>query len=164
MPFDAAYVPDIELALQEQLPGRWRRLNVPERAAQPLKIFCAGWRIDVPAASVRIDGVDHFVVVVDTAFPNSQPRVFAPQAGSDFRWPHVEAEGLLCLKSTRVVAAPGQRVLQHLLWAEELLNYSDVICQREFEREFVAYWEQRAVSPSIGRTRNALVLSIGWRI
>ena len=146
MPFDAAYVPDIELALQEQLPGRWRRLNVPELAAQPLNIFCAGWRIDVPAASVRIDGVDHFVVVVDTAFPNSQPRVFAPQAGSDFRWPHVEAEGLLCLKSTRVVAAPGQRVLQHLLWAEELLNYSDVTCRREFEREFVAYWNQRAVA------------------
>jgi len=113
-------------------------------AGQRLRSFCTGWRVDVPAASVRIDGVDHFVVVVDAAFPNSQPRVFAPQAGSDFRWPHVEAEGLLCLKSTRVLAAPGHRVLQHLLWAEELLNYSEVRCRREFEREFVAYWTQRA--------------------
>jgi hypothetical protein len=144
VPLDAAYVPVIELALQEQLPGRWRRLNVAELAWQPLHSFCAGWRIDVPAALVRIHGVDHLVVVVDAAFPNSQPRVFAPQAGSDFRWPHVEADGLLCLKSTRLVAAPGERVLQHLLWAEELLNYSEVACRREFEREFVAYWNQRS--------------------
>ena len=115
-----------------------------ELACQPLHSFYAGWRIDVPAASVRMDGVDHFVVVVDAAFPNSQPRVFAPQAGSDFRWPHVEADGLLCLKSTRLVAAPGKRVLQHLLWAEELLNFSEVACRREFEREFVAYWRLRS--------------------
>lgn len=144
MSFDAAYVSDIELALHAQLPGRWRRLSAGELATHPLHIFCAGWRIDVPAASVRIDGVDHFVVVVDAAFPNSQPRVFAPQAGSDFRWPHVETGGLLCLKSTRVFAAPGQRVLQHLLWAEELVNFGDDECRREFEREFVAYWDQRS--------------------
>jgi len=43
-----------------------------------------------------------------------------------------------------VAAAPGQRVLQHLLWAEELLNFSEAECRREFEREFGAYWDQRS--------------------
>lgn len=100
--------------------------------------------MELPADSVLIDGVDHLLVVIDGRFPNSQPRILAPQAGNDYRWPHVESHGLLCLKSTRLTSDPGERVLQHLWWAHELLNYSEDECRREFEREFTAYWNQRS--------------------
>jgi hypothetical protein len=159
VPFDTAYVLDIEQALQEQSPDSWRRLNGEELALPHWQgLFCAGWRIDIPAGSVRIDSLDHLLVVIDAAFPNSQPRVFAPQAKGDTQWPHVGTEGLLCLESTRLVAASGQRVLQHLSWAERLLNYSDSECRREFEREFLAYWNQN--QPSCLKKRGLQILSL----
>jgi hypothetical protein len=83
-------------------------------------------------------------VAVGEAFPFSQPQVYAPQAGSDFRWPHVESGGKLCLQATRVLADAGLRVRDHLRWAIVLLNYDEHRCRSEFEREFVAYWGQRA--------------------
>jgi ThiF family/Prokaryotic E2 family B len=144
MPFEATYVRGIESALQQEHPNRWRRLDQAELISPPLKKFSVGWRIEVPANSLRIEGVDYLNIALDHTFPNSQPRVFAPQAGSNFRWPHVELEGLLCLKATKLAAAPPLRVLQHLRWAEELLNYDDLKCRQEFEREFVAYWNQRS--------------------
>jgi hypothetical protein len=88
--------------------------------------------------------VDHFIVAIDGWFPNSQPRVFAPAAGSDYRWPHVESGGLLCLRPSRCGADVVDRILCHLADAEVLLNYSPGQCREEFQREFIAYWGQRA--------------------
>lgn len=96
--------------------------------------------MELPEDSVLIADVDYLLVVVDAVFPNSQPRVIAPQAGDDYRWPHVESKGLLCLKATRLVSDPGERVLQHLQWACELLSYSECERRSEFQREFTAYW------------------------
>lgn len=70
--------------------------------------------------------------------------VFAPQAGSDFRWPHVESDTKLCLIATRCHADPGVRVLDHLVAAKELLGFSKGKCDHEFQREFLAYWKHRA--------------------
>ena len=130
------------------MPGVWRRLTNAELKQLPLSKPSSGWRIDLDVGAVKYDGIDHLFIAVDAAFPNSQPRVLAPQAGSDFRWPHVEEKGLLCLKSTRLSVAPAQRILQHIAWAHELLNYGDVQCQQEFEREFSAYWDHRSSDKS----------------
>ena len=51
--------------------------------------------------------------------------------------------GLLCLKETALAADAGQRVLQHINWAVELLNFSENRRRSEFEREFASYWAQR---------------------
>ncbi len=90
---------------------------------------------------VRVPGVDYLLLVINSSFPLSQPRVLAPQAKPDGTWPHVEQGGLLCLTSTNTSLDPGQRVLYHLQSALELFNYSDDQCRLEFEREFSAYWE-----------------------
>lgn len=110
------------------------------------KGFAAGWRVNIPAGSLKLEAVDHLVLAIDAAFPNSQPRIFAPAAGSDYSWPHVEPSGLLCLRPSRNLAPIANRVKMHLHDAQELLNFSEAKQREEFEREFTAYWSQRAMS------------------
>ena len=100
----------------------------------------------IPAGSLELKTVDHLVLAVDAAFPNSQPRIFAPAAGSDYSWPHVEQAGLLCLRSSRNSAPIADRVEMHLRDAQELLNFSEPKRREEFEREFTAYWSHRATN------------------
>lgn len=137
----------IEAYLHEKHPGHWRRLEVAEMQQEPLRLFQSGWRVEVVQGEVRPEEVNHLLVVVDAAFPNSQPRVFAPGMGSDFRWPHVEPNGLLCLRPTSLAAPAADRVRVHLSDALELLNYSEEKCAAEFQREFGAYWSQQAIGP-----------------
>jgi len=107
-----------------------------------------GWQVSVPPGSLQFAEVDYLVLAIDSAFPNSQPRVFAPAAGSNYRWPHVEQQGLLCLRPSRNTASPAERIAVHLDDAVQLLNYSETKQREEFEREFVAYWGQRATTTS----------------
>ena len=137
-----------EAALDAWCQGRWRRLTAEEMRPDPGAVYKIGWRIELLAGAVRPCEVDHFLLVVDAAFPSSQPRVFAPSMGSDYRWPHVEPHGLLCLRSTSVVAPIGDRVRLHLNDALELLNYPDDKCAAEFEREFGVYWSHQAKQPN----------------
>lgn len=102
--------------------------------------------MSIPAGSLELKTADHLVLAVDAAFPNSQPRIFAPAAGSDYSWPHVEQAGLLCLRPTRNSAPIADRVQAHLRDAEELLNFPEPKRREEFEREFMAYWAHRATS------------------
>ena len=76
--------------------------------------------------------------------------------GSDYRWPHVEQLGFLCLRPTSIIAPAGDRILLHLRDAQRLLNYSVKECHSEFEREFGAYWSQRAAPV----TEKPLVISL----
>lgn len=103
-----------------------------------------GWRVDIPAGSLKLQEADHLVLAIDTAFPNSQPRIFAPAAGSDYSWPHAEPAGLLCLRSSKNAAPIADRVVTHLRDAEELLNFPETKRRPEFEREFTTYWSHRA--------------------
>jgi hypothetical protein len=103
--------------------------------------------MNVASGAVACPGVDHFLLLIDSAFPQSQPRVVAPQANREYSWPHVEPGGLLCLKSTMVNSNSGQRLLQHICWAQELLNFPEEIRRREFKREFSAYWNYRISKP-----------------
>ncbi len=66
---------------------------------------------------------DHLVLAIDAAFPDSQPRIFAPAAGSNYSWPHVEQAGLLCLRPSRNAAPIADRVVTHLCDAVDLLNF-----------------------------------------
>ncbi|MGH8121850.1 MAG: E2/UBC family protein, partial [Rudaea sp.] len=134
----------IETALEKQRPGGWRRLAVGDLAQSRAQGLRAGWRLTVPAGQVLCPGVDHLIVAVDQAFPSSQPRVFAPQADNDYSWPHVESGGLLCLPATRFDVNADDRVLQHLVWACDLLNLSEARRREEFAREFTTYWLHRA--------------------
>jgi hypothetical protein len=140
----------IEVELQDLRPGHWRRLTAEELYKGALRLFQSGWRLDVAQGEIRPTEVGHLLVVIDASFPNSQPRVLAPGLGSDFRWPHVEPEGFLCLRPTSVAASAADRVRLHLGDALELLNYSEEKCASEFEREFAAYWAQQAVQPQDG--------------
>jgi len=108
------------------------------------KEFAAAWRVKIPADSLELKSVDHLVLAIDAAFPNSQLRIFAPAAGSAYSWPHVEHAGLLCLRASRNSAPVADRVEMHLRDAQELLNFSEPKRREEFEREFTAYWSHRA--------------------
>jgi len=134
----------IEVELDQWCQGRWLRLTAEQMRQDTLKFFDTGWRIELNEGAVRSPEVTYLLLVVDAVFPNSQPRVFAPGMGSDYRWPHVEQHGLLCLRPTSVVPPIGDRVCLHLNDALELLNFSDDKCAAEFEREFGAYWSQQA--------------------
>lgn len=110
------------------------------------KGFVVGWRVNIPAGSLELQEADHLVLAIDAAFPNSQPRVVAPAAGSDYNWPHVEQAGLLCLRSSKRAAPIADRVMTHLIDAEELLRFPETKRRQEFEREFAAYWSYRATN------------------
>lgn len=137
-------IANIEKHLDAHYEGCWRRLLQSELDATPYRGARYGWHVEIASATLRIGCVDYLVLVIDASFPNSQPTVFAPQAGSHFRWPHVEGDTRLCLIATRCAAEPGLRVVDHLAAARELLSYSNEQCREEFEREFIAYWRQRA--------------------
>lgn len=145
-------------------PGQWQRItkDALETALKPsnlVQTFVLGWRVNLPAGSVQMDGVDHLILAIDGAYPNSQPRIIVPNAGSDFRWPHVEPGGVLCLRSSRCAAPTGDRVAVHLDDAQELLNYSEEERRADFEREFIAYWGHRATS--VDRARVVSLVSPG---
>lgn len=88
------------------------------------------------------------MLAIDTAFPNSQPRIFAPAVCSDYSWPHIEQAGLLCLRSSKNAAPIADRVVMHLSDAEQLLNFPEAKRRQEFEREFTSYWSLRATDRS----------------
>lgn len=112
--------------------------------------------MNIPAGSVGPTAIDHLVLAIDASFPNSQPRIFAPAAGNDNSWPHVEQAGLLCLRSSLCTASITDRVEAHLSDAKELLSFSEPKRRAEFEREFISYWSRRATNS----IRDALVWSL----
>ena len=136
---------EIEAGLERYYPGQWQQLDTDE-LKKIHKGFEMSWRVNVPASSLELDKVDHLILAVDSVFPYSQPRVFAPAAGNEYGWPHIEQHGLLCLRSTRNAVPIGDRVATHLKDAEELLNFSEAKRRKEFEPEFTAYWSQRATN------------------
>lgn len=146
----------IEAALEAHRPGRWVRLSANALDDASLRAFSRGWRVEFEAGEVLIEGVDHLLILLDSSFPNSQPRILAPQLTNACQWPHVEAQGVLCLRATRATAAIDARVIQHLDWAIELLRMKEAERQSEFEREFCAYWGVGAST----REGRPLVLSL----
>lgn len=98
--------------------------------------------MDLPKGHLRHPSVDYIFLIIDDAFPLSEPRVLAPQAViSDApRWPHVEQGGVLCLTTTKYSAPVGQRILTMLQHALDVLAMDSDARNREFRREFLSYW------------------------
>lgn len=92
------------------------------------------------AGEILHPGIHRLELYVDRNFPNSQPAIKAPEANIEYRWPHVETEGWLCLKATNFFKDPVQRLFQHILWAQEVLNSPEDLRRKEHQREFAAYW------------------------
>lgn len=140
-------IESIEKSLQEDVPGRCLSLNAKE-IAEIVKFriadFEAVWKLEVQNDFISHKDVNELYIAIDSNFPTSQPYIFAPDAFNDYAWPHVEKDGLLCLKETLSSLDPSERVIQHLIWAQELLNFSNEECNKEFRREFTAYWGQKS--------------------
>lgn len=102
----------------------------------------------MPPATVRHPGIDRLILIIDSWFPFSQPRIVAPQAKDDFSWPHIEAKGLLCLSQSDYGAPPPQRAIKALAEACSLLSYDDAAIRAAFAREFSTYWNYRVSTNS----------------
>ena len=134
----------IEARLERERPAGWRRLDAHELKASPRRLAAAGWSISALQGELECDGVSDVRVYLDDLFPYSQPIIVAAGADRNFTWPHVEVGGYLCLPTTRPDGEPGERIAQHLHWAGNLLSLDESQRRKEFEREFVSYWAQRA--------------------
>ena len=143
--FSGPEVNSIELALEAARPGGWQRLDAvvlePFSTIRPR----AGWGLKVPDGQFAASTVDQLYVLIDAAFPVSEPRIVAPaMALGD--WPHVERGGVLCLRGTSWAATPGDRVLRAVADAGDVLDLSEADRTAEFAREFATYWGQYASS------------------
>ncbi|MHB8920355.1 MAG: ThiF family adenylyltransferase [Halothiobacillus sp.] len=136
-------IQSITKSLNEHWSDSVNTLKVEDIPGKPVAMASQAWRLTLPTGAIRATGIDQLILVIDKAFPYSQPRVVAPQAGSNFTWPHVEKHGLLCLRTTIANHDAGERALRHLQDAINLLNFNEEECQTEFEREFVSYWHNR---------------------
>jgi len=87
-------------------------------------------------------------VLVDSSFPYSEPRIVVTNLMLG-TWPHVEPGGLLCLKETLVGACPGERILQAIAHADELLMFDAKQVDSDFRLEFSSYWSQKASKDTI---------------
>lgn len=140
----------IEDALARQLKGRWHRLSAEEIRGITGRVMpgaIVGWRVTLHPGDVACADVDYLLILVDSVFPRSQPRIAAPHADRAYEWPHVEPGGLLCLSSTMLTAPPEDRVLQHISWALDLLSFPRTRLRTEFEAEFSTYWERCVTKP-----------------
>jgi hypothetical protein len=144
--FGVPAVSPIESTLATERPGGWRRARPAELDGLAQLGFTAAWRVDMPKAWHVHPAVDHVLVGIDAAFPWSEPRAVAPQAVQRgvAPWPHVESQGVLCLKTTRYSAAPGARVMTVLQDVLELLQMDARLRLAEFQREIYAYWSHHA--------------------
>lgn len=150
----------VAAALDAHSPGHWRSLSVAELQHVPRPVdvlaWSAGWRLQIPENWVRCACISYLFLLVDSAFPRSQPRIAAPEVQPEWTWPHVESGGILCLRKSALQASLDERIRDHLAWAFQLLNYTDQEVRHEFEREFATYWALHRTSGS--RVPHALTI------
>lgn len=140
MNFDSVEIAPIERALELQRPGGWSRLS-----AAPLREYSglnpsAAWKLEMPTASFPELDISFLIVVIDSSFPWSQPRVVAPEAPSDGTWPHVESGGLLCLPELSLDAKPADRVIATLEGACAVLSLDPGARHSALALEASTYW------------------------
>ncbi len=131
----------VDAALTQQRgAGGWRPTPASQYQTGCTPPIVASWTIDVPTGCVKCASIDHIVVSLDERWPASQLLVSAPQAPTDYSWPHVEPDGKLCLRSTRIECDTVSRVLDSVNWAIDVLNLDELQRREEFHREFLTYW------------------------
>jgi hypothetical protein len=117
--------------------------------------FVAGWRLVVQTAAER-----RLNIYVDRQFPFSLPHFFLLDRPPFLSWPHIEEDGLLCLRLSRVAKfRQPENVIAQLL-REDVYP---LICecesggnQNDFRTEFYSYWG-RGVSTDEEKLRSLLV-------
>ncbi len=147
--FSGADVQSIEEALERHRPGAWRRLKAADLEQRSALMARAGWSLAVPAGQFAREGVDRLLLIIDRAFPKSEPRVIVSSLKLG-EWPHVEKDGLLCLRRTSWRACAGDRAITSIVDASSLLNYDEPRRRQEFAREFSAYWTQLLSQTEVG--------------
>ncbi|MEO8502364.1 MAG: ThiF family adenylyltransferase [Acidobacteriota bacterium] len=147
MDFTTAFARAIELELAKQRRGGWRRANDREAVAwSGTRQFSALWRIRLPARLGFGERLTHFFLGIDRRFPWSEPRVAAPEVPTDYSWPHIEPDGVLCLPETDAGQGAGARAIWVLGAAVDLLSLDTATRRDEFAREFATYWSRRATT------------------
>lgn len=152
-----AWVGEVEAALREHSGRVWRPMDRGACDSRGGDTWQAAWCSSVAAEDVRCPGVTALIVALPAGFPCAQPLVLIDRAPATPPWPHVESFGRLCLRATRLNDSPAARVLQHLAWADELLQFSAARCAREFAREFRSYWARAVIAQ---RKRTLPLLSL----
>lgn len=133
-------------------PGAARRLSAAGLAEYRARHFIAGWRIAVDFAA-KSDALA-LDILADRTFPYSPVRVALADRTGGRGWPHVEADGVLCLlpNSASVdVDAPVHVVRNQLGDACSLIEASLVGTNRDdFLSEVGSYWTRGLPTPQVG--------------
>jgi hypothetical protein len=136
----------IQSELDSQLTGRWSSIQLTTRfrGGLPINLFSAVWRIELNEGDVSYPNISFLCVAIDKHFPRTQPVIWLPeyQHGKSKHWPHIDSSGALCLPRSSMKDDPAKRVIQHLVWAEALLNMDPVKRREDFSAEVLSYWAQ----------------------
>lgn len=122
-----------------------RRLSPTELAKYGVGKFVAGWHLDL---QTDVAGRRRINLLIDRSFPYSLPVVMLLNGPGLNIWPHVEANGKLCLwpSGTRLCDRAADDIVDQTLWdACRLIDDSASGINREDLRaEFHSYWSQAA--------------------
>ena len=142
-----------EAALMLEARLRERAGQAPERlGAQvigrcyPRRPYVSGWRVGVTFSDDVMRRID---VVASAGFPSIPVRTALVDRPPFMTWPHIEADGILCLLPNMAECDPDDpcAVAENLLGrsvrlVEELLEGS--IIERVFREEFLTYWAYKS--------------------
>ena len=104
-----------------------------------------GWRVPVNFS----DGISRELdMLVDDDFPYTPPRIAVANGPGVLAWPHLEADGLLCILSSDAAVSneDAARVMKYVL-GEACRLIEDSITgdnAEDFRQEFLSYWELAA--------------------
>jgi molybdopterin/thiamine biosynthesis adenylyltransferase len=133
-------------------------LRLPDSQAQSIerRDLVAGWQLvlETPAQRCRVN------ICVDRQFPFSLPQFFLLDRPALLTWPHVEEDGLLCLRSRSTVAKfrqPADVIGDLLRDAYRLIcDGESGANQNDFRTEFYSYWN-RGLSTETQKVRSLLI-------
>lgn len=114
--------------------------RLARRELQRYGFFAAGWRttVEISGKSIELD------VLLKKDIPFSEPRVAIASGDYHFIWPHVENDGLLCLRTSADMIDHGAGVALTAFYLKETINLlQDSMAGRtreDFVTEFGSYW------------------------
>jgi molybdopterin/thiamine biosynthesis adenylyltransferase len=132
-----------------------RRLPDSEAQSVEGRDLVAAWQliVETPTSQRRLN------VCVNHQFPFSLPQFFLVDRPPFLTWPHIEEDGLLCLRRRRIAKfREPENVIGHLLWEDVyplICNSESGANQDDFRAEFYSYWN-RGLSTETQKIRSLL--------
>lgn len=130
-------VDDVNDFVASSLFGAEKLLRLPEPFESR---FAHSWRIPLQLET----GCYNLLLLLDSNFPYSQPKVALEGGPSLLEWPHLEEHGVLCLlPSESTVDWPEPvSVVKHVLSLACMLIENNVkgALDHDFKQEFLSYW------------------------